>query len=215
MQIDMEKVVSTREVLTSFKTVRERLPDEEYLFVLNGRKAEMVLVEPIYFEKLISEIKPRNWKSIECLLLAKEIISEVQSKGLHEIARLRDLFYSYYNEFTKEEIVALLDIYEDVLMRSIIPDEPEWAKKNGSYFAGNCAFDKKWQKLFASGSYGLLDVIGLVQVITQTPTRNNVDFALRVAEVTIRDDVRFDRKIYTQEVLVETYVQRIQSIVGA
>lgn len=121
--------------------------------------------------------------------LLKCIESVDKRERLDMFYELRHLLMDNLEELTEEEVDLILGLFIYGLENSKLKTE---LRNSGHYLAGNTS-KPKWKALFQTGNYSLEDIRDFTEsVILSNPNARNLDFDLRNAEVTLRDDVIFD-----------------------
>lgn len=107
--------------------------------------------------------------------------------GLNDVATLTD--YVWQGTYSDEAKRTLLQIPLKTLeIVELTMPASEFAKNNSSYFAGNCVGMPNWKTFYEARQFDLNDVRRhLEEIIANSP---DDAYAPRIAEVTIRDDVR-------------------------
>ncbi|MEK5393987.1 hypothetical protein NSQ59_27185 [Margalitia sp. FSL K6-0131] len=128
------------------------------------------------------------------------IIKEAFENGDFSLQTISDLIVTirtYRNKLTSEQAVLLLDIPLNVLENDVeLKDNGLWQKSNRDYFSGNMNvhdsdYIKELKERITLASFGLKDIYDLTKYVQGNfKVLSGVDFLLRNAEVTIRDDVK-------------------------
>lgn len=156
----------------------------------------------IVFEKDNQNEKMRKTFNIDMLRefsLLINAFSEDNNLSFENVAVLFEVTRFYKNELTGEQIRQLLEIPLDILENLVELKVLDWAKKNRDYFTGNMAITEEneflnyLKKKFESATFELEDVTLLTRYIHDNIDNfgSELEFLLRIPEVTIRDDVRF------------------------
>lgn len=131
------------------------------------------------------------------------IIKEEFENGDFSLQTVSDLIVTirtYRNKLTSEQAVLLLDIPLNVLENDVeLKDNGLWQKSNRDYFSGNMNghdsdYIKELKERITLASFGLEDIYDLTKYVQGNfkELSMSVDFLLRNAEVTIRDDVKLN-----------------------
>ncbi|MFR4987494.1 MAG: hypothetical protein ACLUCH_08885 [Lachnospirales bacterium] len=137
-----------------------------------------------------------------------KLIDYFDSKFYDAFGELRFFIRNYRNILKEEEINILIDIFKDAIDNAKLKiSENKWIEKNCYYFAGNSFLNEKWQEKFQNKSFTLLELKNYIEEIKYT---KDYEFSLRVPEVTLRDDVEYEKDIIC--LLKKTYISILEDI---
>lgn len=140
-------------------------------------------------------------KYIEATKLKNQMVDELNEGKIQSLSLVWDMFNLYSSLFSEELRKVLILSVADALSQAKIAKPEEWAKRNASYFYGNCVGNEAWKKTFGSGEYDLESLVTFTKEIANDPTSNALIYWLRNASVTLRDDVSFPN--FTRDSLKE------------
>lgn len=129
------------------------------------------------------------------------ILKESFENGDFSLQTVSDLIVTirtHHSKLTNEQANLLLEIPLNVLKNDVeLKNSISWQESRRGYFLGNMNTDdtdfvKNLKEKVASASFNLEDIFSLIKYVQDNfeELSTSVDFLLRNAEVTIRDDVR-------------------------